>query len=277
MKIPILISFAYWNDDLYAIIEKYKNEIDIIIDSGAYTAFTKGKKIDLNDYVSFIKELPKDWEYRYFTLDVIGDAKNTYWNYKALLNKGLKPIPIFTRGENLKRIDEYYKYDELLALGGISVASLNIPGYVKYIMDKGIKGRKIHWLGWSEKDFILYYKPYSFDSTGWTWGGRYGDIAYLKYNQRCYFRHQERAAGRKVPEEVKKLINRVIEDPKDIGKMSNWEKKDSIPHLANTITYLEHAELLIKKIGTKAYFAVGDSQSIEFILKVYHKYVKENI
>ena len=50
------------------------NRIKWFLDSGAFSAFTQGAEIDIQEYIEFIKE-HKDYLEAYANLDVIGDAE----------------------------------------------------------------------------------------------------------------------------------------------------------------------------------------------------------
>ena len=187
MKLKILLSYAYYLKQQKAAMtffDKNKNEIELLIDSGAYTAYTQNIKIDLVEYMEFITMLEKTGiKFKYFTLDSIGNPARTMKLYTKMLAKGYKPIPIFQRGAQPKHIEYYYASSDLVALGGIALNVNNTAGYVKYIMNNFVKDRKIHWLGWSLKDFILHYRPHSFDTSSASVGNRFGSIMYLKNNQ----------------------------------------------------------------------------------------------
>lgn len=169
-KLNILISYVYMTDRLVGLLSKHKKDIRLLIDSGAFTAWKAGKRIKLGDYMNFIKTLPiKPW--RYFTLDVIGDPKRTWDNYQKMLDEGLKPVPIFTRGDDFKMLDKYYETSDLVAIGGL-VGTPHNKGYVKRMM-REVGDRKVHWLGFTKMEYVQYYKPYSVDSSGYCHSVRY--------------------------------------------------------------------------------------------------------
>jgi hypothetical protein len=70
------MAFPYIKPDVLRFFQERRNELRILIDSGAFTAWKSGKTISVDDYCKFIESLPvKPW--RYFTLDVVGDPKGT--------------------------------------------------------------------------------------------------------------------------------------------------------------------------------------------------------
>jgi len=173
-KLNVLIAYPYMKNKIKNLTENYAR-LNFLLDSGAFTAWKAGTKINLDEYCNFIESLPfKPWNY--FTLDVIGDPAATMNNYQTMLNRGFKPIPIFTRGESIDVLDEYYKTSDIVGIGGL-VGTQNNKGFVKGIMHH-VKDRKVHWLGFTNIDFIKYYKPYMCDSSSWNSGFQYGQVRF---------------------------------------------------------------------------------------------------
>lgn len=95
----------------------------LVLDSGAFTAWTKGKAVDIDSYIEFIKgcmeELPGTIEH-YANLDSIPGAmwqKPTrdqveesaaigWRNFEYMRSQGLSPMPIFHQGERLYWLDK---------------------------------------------------------------------------------------------------------------------------------------------------------------------------
>lgn len=93
----------------------------LFVDSGAFSAFTCGVIIDIDDYIDFLKRNEK-YIATYATLDVIGDYKGTARNTEYMESKGLHPLPTFHAGspyEELERLVDKYE-GGYIALGGAS-------------------------------------------------------------------------------------------------------------------------------------------------------------
>lgn len=173
-KLNILIAFPYMQQNV-ATLSGSQDVIRFVLDSGAFTAWKAKKEIDLDEYCRFIESLPfKPW--RYFTLDVIGDPHRTIKNYETMLKRGFKPIPIFTRGESISVLEDYYKTSDVVGIGGL-VGTPNNKGFVKGIM-RHVKDRRVHWLGFTSVPFVKYYRPYMCDSSSWSSAIRYGQIKF---------------------------------------------------------------------------------------------------
>ena len=100
--------------------------MDILLDSGAFSAFNLGERIDLDDYVGFVKA-NKGLIYRCINLDVIpGNFGNREWrpeaieaaaaasyaNQQKMKEAGLNPIPVFHQDENFRWLEKYLADDE---------------------------------------------------------------------------------------------------------------------------------------------------------------------
>jgi hypothetical protein len=114
----LLLSYFYFkNKPLNEYIEKLGYQPDIMLDSGAYSAFTKGKGIALTDYMKYIEE-NKEYITHYFSLDVIGDSEMSYWYYSIMKEKGFDPLPVYHYGSDEKWLKKYIKESIYIGLGG---------------------------------------------------------------------------------------------------------------------------------------------------------------
>lgn len=156
-----LISYAYDKEGNY--IKKLKSMVpdaSILLDSGAFTVFSKGIEIPLNEYIEFIVEFQDKVDY-FFALDVINSGESSLENYKKMLeNKKLdhtKLIPVFHRNDNEKILEYYCQHSNYIALGG-NVGAGTIRQRTNYI-NRTIRniplGKKIHLLGVTSPN-ILY-------------------------------------------------------------------------------------------------------------------------
>ncbi len=156
VKLNILVAYPYINKMMIETVTEHEGSIRWLVDSGAFTAWKAGKEVSIDAYCKFIEGLPvAPW--RYFTLDVIGNPKASMANYEVMLKRGFNPIPIFTRGEDPSVLDEYYKTSDVVGVGGL-VGTKGNKGFVNGIM-KHVGGRKVHWLGFTNAEYIKHYKP----------------------------------------------------------------------------------------------------------------------
>jgi len=155
--------------------------IDIILDSGAYSAFHSGKKIDIDAYAAFIKKHGKLF-FNYFNLDVIRNGEKSVDNWHYLRKKGADTIPVYHLKTNEDFLINYLKETDYLGIG--MTVSLNKEKRIqtmdqmwkKYFLNsKGEATCKVHGLGLTDFDVIKRYPWYSVDSftpnIAAAWGG----------------------------------------------------------------------------------------------------------
>lgn len=163
----------------------------IIMDSGAYSAFTKKTEIDIYEYIKFIKRNNKYLEC-YINLDVIGDAEATWTNQKIMEDHGLSPMPVYHQGEPWRYLDKCMEYD-YFGLGGIAdkvTARVRIPFFGRCFEvacdESGMPTRKVHGLGMTSFSLMKRYPFYSVDSTSWLLTGAMGGVMIPKYRDGKY-------------------------------------------------------------------------------------------
>src|SRR5882757_3999808 len=116
-QLPVLASYAYVKNSKTFIDGLTKSRgVDLLIDSGAHTAYNTGTTIDMDAYCEFLKATKPKY---YFTLDVIGNAEKSLIQYDQMKERGFSPIPIFTRGAPIEHLEIYAKNAGYIALGGI--------------------------------------------------------------------------------------------------------------------------------------------------------------
>lgn len=250
-KVPILISYAYWDDQVVEDLRGWEGQYRLLLDSGAFTAHTKGKEVDFDEYCAFVKSPPMELE-GYFMLDVIGNPEATRRNLDKMLAKGLKPIPIFTRGEDPKWWREYHKVSPLVALGGVATGGAD--GYVKWFEENVREGLPVHWLGYGKRPMVVHYRPTSFDSTSWVGGCRYGYISLFHLPKEIKVWRPDIIAGR-----YRKEIEELGFEYLQLRQEENWRRisRESYIGRITTVSWLRWARELEAQedAATRAYAA----------------------
>lgn len=268
-KLNILVAYPYMKPNVIRLLDENKHQIRFLLDSGAFTAWKAGKPIQLDDYCRFIESLPfKPW--RYFTLDVIGDPEKSFLNYQKMIERGFNPIPIFTRGEKIEIIDEYYKTSDVLGIGGL-VGTKGNEGFVKGIMNK-IGNRKVHWLGFVRHNFVNHYKPYMCDASSWTHASRNGDLkVYLGQGKIKSFRRSDFIL--KPKEDVLKLFRSYDITEKELSSASNWKSARWLNETAGRM-WIRRSIESEKILKTHLFLACASTLDIELLLNGYKKEIK---
>lgn len=158
-----------------------KNQISLFLDSGAYSAWSKGIDIDIQEYIKFIKKHEKYIDV-YANLDVIGDDKKTFENQKIMETAGLRPLPCFHYGDDIKYLERYMEDYDYIALGGMVGVKSGILEWLDFIFNDyicgsdGIPKVKVHGFGLTSVPLMTRFPWWSVDSTSWVLTGRFGAI-----------------------------------------------------------------------------------------------------
>ncbi len=188
-KFPVLLSYALVTANGRDSMEDFKRfvghpKIEVLLDSGAFTALNAGVEIKLEDYMRFLEE----WSpklFGYLALDVLGDPKATDRNLQIMRSAGFKPVPVHVRGDDQRRMDELFELSDWVALGGLRRPHVGW-GSQSYVKQKMLwaRGRDVHWLGYTNQKMVRGFSPFSCDSSNWSEGFRYGNLCMYLGNWR---------------------------------------------------------------------------------------------
>lgn len=188
-------SIKKWNE--------YKKRGKLFIDSGAHTAHTQMREVDVDDYLAYVNELDdyitifaqvdkipgiyrkpktiKDWQ----------EAPEKSWeNYLYMRERAKSPekiIPVFHQGENLKWLSnmleakfdgKHIPYIGISPRGDVSVKVKEnyISDCFKVIEESSNPNVKVHAFGMTTLDVLERYHFYSADSTTWLLTAAMGNI-----------------------------------------------------------------------------------------------------
>lgn len=160
----------------------------VFLDSGAFSAFTKGVEIDMRKYCDYILRnddiIEKvDGIVLASVLDGIGDPLKTYQNQLAMEAMGVRPLPCFHYGEDERYLEWYIANYEYITIGGmvpISTPQLKLwldRIWEKYLTDgSGRPKIKVHGFGLTTVSLMERYPWYSVDSSSWVQIARVGGM-----------------------------------------------------------------------------------------------------
>lgn len=154
--------------------------VKLFIDSGAYTAYTKGIEIDLGEYVDYCFK-NEDIIEHISVLDRIDfdnpmrAIKETYLNLIEMERRGLKGIlPTYHIGEPEEVLEHYVANYPYISIGGMVGVSLKRTMFAldriweKYLTHSdGSPKIKIHGFGITSLPAMLRYPWHSVDSSTW--------------------------------------------------------------------------------------------------------------
>ena len=151
----------------------------VFLDSGAFSAFTKGVDVSLPDYCTYIQEHDdiierSDGTVLASVLDAIGDPLKTWQNQQAMERLGVTPLPCFHYGEDERYLEDYINKYDYITLGGMVPVNNKVLKiwldriWEKYLIDGAGRPRlKVHGFGVMTEVFLKAYPWFSVDSSTW--------------------------------------------------------------------------------------------------------------
>ena len=183
----ILESYHYINRQSY--VDKIRRDGEtVFLDSGAFSAFTKGVKVDIRAYCRYIQQNADiikciDGNVCASVLDAIGDAQGTYENQMAMERLGVRPLPCFHYNEDTRYLDWYVANYSHITLGGmVPISTPQLLMWLDRIWEKHLidgAGRpkiKVHAFGVTTPVLMRRYPWYSVDSSSWVQMAATGNI-----------------------------------------------------------------------------------------------------
>lgn len=164
-----LVSYWYILNGKGWDVVKYANKRNtkVFLDSGAFSAFISGAKINLNDYIDFCKKYNHLFNV-IASLDVIMDWKSTRSNHLSMREAGINSIPCFHVGEPFEFLNELVQNNDYIALGVAGNQSKHNSIMAWLIRCYQIIGRKkIHGFALTSPRIMASFQWYSVDSTAW--------------------------------------------------------------------------------------------------------------
>lgn len=173
------------------------NLVQLMLDSGAFSAWNQNKTIDLKEYIKYVKANRK-YLFSHVNLDVLPFgaevrrtheaieqcASNSYRNLQVMKDAGLTPLPVFHHGESYRWLDKMLEdgetYIGLATRKEIWASQLRVDfldACWKRITDA--KGRPLvrtHGFGITNPGLLFRYPWHTVDSTTWTMTPGYGMI-----------------------------------------------------------------------------------------------------
>lgn len=151
----------------------------VYLDSGAWSAFTMGVDIKLDDYCRYVAD-NADSLWTYCNLDHMKDPDQTVANQREMERQGFTPMPAFHVGEPWKYLELYAEEYDHLAIGRIVPFTGRPKVIIPYLGKcfRIIDGRaKVHGLGVSNTKLLRLFPWSTSDSSGWGSGFRYGTMS----------------------------------------------------------------------------------------------------
>ena len=158
---------------------------DLFLDSGAFSAMTKGVKIDIDAFAEYIHS-NDIWTCVSNLDDTTGKSQVTYDNQKALESLGCSVCPVFHAREDPKWLRKYLDegYDYIFIGGMVRESTKFLTAWLDdiwshYLINPdGTPRVKVHGFGLTTVDLMFRYPWYSVDSSTWLMTGVFGNCIF---------------------------------------------------------------------------------------------------
>lgn len=183
-------------------VENKSEKSKLFVDSGAFTAYTKGISVNVDEYISYINSISE-----YLTIfaqvdtipgqfnkpktleEVLAAPAKSWENYLYMRDRVKEPdklVPIFHQGEDYKWLRNMLEWTDNdgkhIPYIGISPA-IDVPGMESFL-DKSFEiisessnpNVKTHAFGMTRLQLLEIYPYYSADSTSWLMSGSMGSV-----------------------------------------------------------------------------------------------------
>tara|TARA_R110000822_G_scaffold216221_1_gene350968 strand:+ start:622 stop:1566 length:945 start_codon:yes stop_codon:yes gene_type:complete len=216
---------------------------DIFADSGAFSAWTQGVEISVDDYAGWLHQW-HDHLTVYCNLDVINDPQGTDINQRALEAHGLSPLPVWHVRSDRKAFSELCEEYRYVALGGMVGTPWRrlMPTLIWAMQESQKYSTVLHGLGLTSNEPLKQLPFYSVDSSSWGSGFRYGNVRIYDGRRYVTAKLGDAADWRKHSSTVKRLGF----DP--IRFVNGEAKRDEIAALSALSTMIYEAAIR-KRIG----------------------------
>lgn len=167
----VLVSFAF-KDKVDTYIDHIPNA-RLMLDSGAYTAWSCGKQVSLPALIEYAKA--RDWD-EVVALDVIGDAEASKRNAITMKEAGLNVMPVYHIGDP---IDDLHFYKANFSKVGLSCRFGEPLKQSLAFIERSFAAAwpyKFHSFGWISEKVLRHFPFHSADASTWVNPHRYGAV-----------------------------------------------------------------------------------------------------
>jgi len=178
-------------------------KVDVLLDSGAFSAWTRKEEIDIKNYIAFLKEYD-DYIWHSVNLDVIPGARDevrtraqveesaklSYRNQQIMKDAGLRPVPVFHQGEPFTWLERLLKDGETyIGISPFKDIPISIQCqwldecFTALTNSNGVPFVRIHGFGTTQPELLIRYPFYTVDSTTWSMTPGMGQIIVPSYHK----------------------------------------------------------------------------------------------
>lgn len=151
---------------------------NVLLDSGAYSAWTQNEPIDLARYCRFI-ERRREWLWDYVMLDVVGSAEQSKVNLRRMRDQGLLPMAVLTDDalpDTAPELIDLSGNARLCVAGGTHWNEEPIAARMELVR-RAAPSAQVHALGLTRGTLAWRCPVATIDSSTWMVGVRFGKFS----------------------------------------------------------------------------------------------------
>lgn len=251
--------------------------INLMIDSGAFTAFMSGAEIKLEDYIKACREHYHNNCWQYVMLDKIRDPKQTRVNAGKMHDAGLSPMGVWVIGEKKEFLKDLMDINEHLCVaGGFDNSREDMRGRYQAAYRHTNKRAQIHGLAFVKFPDMYQLPLNSVDSSTYSAGQRFGkcDVFHTRTGMKSHDGHWIKSAkASDIPAELKRAFTRAGLKGTERMNKELYVGAGSFPGGVTVDAHLRY-QRFSEAQGLKHFLAVGGLHWTYIILKV-NKQIKE--
>lgn len=227
-----LMSYAYKNDEQVALCGKY--DVDLVVDSGAFTVSTKGKQVDHDAYLDWLVGHAGHITFA-LSLDVIGDHRASRVNHETALERigdTVHMVPAWHLGSPLEELDRMCRAHSLVCIGG-AVPFAKAPHSLFTAVKQAHRvaaehGTRLHGLGMTGNRILHGLPWWSVDSSAWLSAVRFPVLPLANEHGRI----EQIEHGFPLDGHSRRLVRQYGGEPRIVGSRG-WSLKEHVgPPLA---------------------------------------------
>lgn len=178
----VLVAFAEGEDLARSVVfAAHSAGVGVFLDSGAFSAFTRGARIDIGRYIAFAQAVGSLVDV-VANLDVIGDPVATAANQRTMEAAGLAPLTTCHLGMDPHEVLDCFSAARRGALGGMAARGRTqragravwLDRVFSVLMASSAWPIAVHGYGMTDAVLVERYPWASVDSTSWVKQGAYG-------------------------------------------------------------------------------------------------------
>jgi hypothetical protein len=265
-SLNILWSYAYLKNpsDLFNVLSLC-DSANILIDSGAFTAYMAGKTIDVKTYSEFCKNHLHGKVWQYIALDRVKDAKVTAENLDYMVAQGLRPMPVFQINEDFSRMKYLTEVNpHVCVAGGVGTND----DYIRHRYQSAFKASdykaKIHALGYLRFPDVFRLPLFSGDSCSFAAGQMWG--SFQRFSPRLGVVSNTLAQVKKSPDWLQ-FIAKCGLTREDVLKESFNKGTGSFLTCATLFAHVQFSKFCLEK-NFRYFFAIPNKQWVAILASV---------